>query len=564
MYDLNQILYKLILRLFILNYKSKREIRIRNVFNGAQVPIINYSKETDIGDRHQWAGRPVMKSYSIENIKSFKDSANVEIKPITIFVGRNSCGKSSLIRFPVVISQSMDSDAEAPVLLFGKYLDYGNYEDVVFGHSKRGIMKFAVNYRVLPSHLSSRIEKTSKFYKYLKKNYDIKLSITLGKYSKRMIVNTCNIDIDGIRCIDISRIQKEKYQIRIKDIFENSSEIIIDSKRVRFYKYIPWISVEEFLDNIVDSCMSISINDPSKVELIKKTLKERLYSQGFGMPVVAQGEAADYQEVFSWCQLVELYESLLISVRMTSMQEAEDTYYIGPFRENPSRVYRDVEHRVDSVGTRGQDVSAMLKNDYVHDKKVINGVSEWLERSMDYKLSLKDIGSGLYNIVVKKHDGTQDNLIDVGYGISQVLPIVAQLVKMRVAPKYTRYYPYNNENRCSTLIIEQPELHLHPEAQAELANLFVDAVEKNTPVNELNLLIETHSEHLIRRLQALVANKNNSITNEDVKIYYVDKNTKNEAYITEMKMLSNGQFEKEWPTGFFDKGYKLALELFDQ
>jgi predicted ATPase len=200
----------------------------------------------------------------------------------------------------------------------------------------------------------------------------------------------------------------------------------------------------------------------------------------------------------------------------------------------------------------------------VHDKKVINGVSEWLERSMDYKLSLKDIGSGLYNIVVKKHDGTQDNLIDVGYGISQVLPIVAQLVKMRVAPKYTRYYPYNNENRCSTLIIEQPELHLHPEAQAELANLFVDAVEKNTPVNELNLLIETHSEHLIRRLQALVANKNNSITNEDVKIYYVDKNTKNEAYITEMKMLSNGQFEKEWPTGFFDKGYKLALELFDQ
>ena len=60
-----------------------------------------------------------MKGYSIKNIKSFKDEARVEIKPITIFVGKNSSGKSSLVRFPVVISQSMNSDADIPIMFLG-------------------------------------------------------------------------------------------------------------------------------------------------------------------------------------------------------------------------------------------------------------------------------------------------------------------------------------------------------------------------------------------------------------------------------------------------------------
>ncbi len=78
-----------------------------------------------------------MKSFQLKNIKSFKDTGEIELKPITVFVGKNSSGKSSLVRFPVVLAQTFLEDTISPIVfngISGKYLDYGNFEDVVFGH----------------------------------------------------------------------------------------------------------------------------------------------------------------------------------------------------------------------------------------------------------------------------------------------------------------------------------------------------------------------------------------------------------------------------------------------
>ena len=104
-----------------------------------------------------------MDRYSIKNIKSFKDEASIEIKPITVFVGKNSCGKSSLVRFPVVIAQSMNSDADIPIMFLGKNLDYGNYEDVVFGHNKKGKIEFSVEYRSLQEIYYYRMHRNRKY-----------------------------------------------------------------------------------------------------------------------------------------------------------------------------------------------------------------------------------------------------------------------------------------------------------------------------------------------------------------------------------------------------------------
>lgn len=109
------------------------------------------------------------------------------------------------------------------------------------------------------------------------------------------------------------------------------------------------------------------------------------------------------------------------------------------------------------------------------------------------------------------------------------------------------------------LILEQPELHLHPAAQSELADLFVSSVINSS--GKKKILVETHSEHLIRKLQILVADKKYPISKDMVKIYYVDKNEKGDAQIEEMKLLDNGKFENPWPAGFFDRGYQLSREL---
>ncbi len=89
-----------------------------------------------------------MKSFRLINVKSFEDTGEIELKPITVFVGPNSSGKSSLLRFPVVISQTYLEETISPIIFNGKYVDYGDFEDVVHNHFGDGLsfsLKFKLN-----------------------------------------------------------------------------------------------------------------------------------------------------------------------------------------------------------------------------------------------------------------------------------------------------------------------------------------------------------------------------------------------------------------------------------
>ncbi len=74
-------------------------------------------------------------------------------------------------------------------------------------------------------------------------------------------------------------------------------------------------------------------------------------------------------------------------------------------------------------------------------------------------------------------------------------------------------------------------------------------------------MIETHSEHLIRKLKELVADPDVDISNDQVAIYYADKDEYGDSYVEKMDLDENGQFEKSWPKGFFDRSYELTKML---
>ena len=173
-----------------------------------------------------------------------------------------------------------------------------------------------------------------------------------------------------------------------------------------------------------------------------------------------------------------------------------------------------------------------------------------------------------------------------GFGFSQILPLVFA--------------------RCRTdklIIVEQPELHLHPKAQSRLADFFsyrisnewIDVknirkkiiarrdvpkkiiahsndptnvfifdsktvIEPEATFNKKNkFFIETHSEHLIRRLQVLIAR--GELSNDDVAIYYVDKNRLGNSFVKEYKINERGFFNESWPEGFFDNISNSLMEL---
>jgi predicted ATPase len=150
----------------------------------------------------------------------------------------------------------------------------------------------------------------------------------------------------------------------------------------------------------------------------------------------------------------------------------------------------------------------------------------------------------LVKLEIAHADRRADTISDVGFGISQILPI---LVQISVMPDR------------STLIIEQPELHLHPSVQTKLAEVLAAASKSGR-----RFIVETHSEHFVRGLQLAISNDRAKaraklrMDAREVRFLYIP-----EAPSAPMTLPVNewGEFTEEWPTGFFDEAYRLSMQL---
>ena len=168
-------------------------------------------------------------------------------------------------------------------------------------------------------------------------------------------------------------------------------------------------------------------------------------------------------------------------------------------------------------------------------------------------MKLLEIGETIYNkssidskydfksIILKQANKKEVNIVDTGYGISQMLPIII----------------HSNTSQNNTLIIQQPETHIHPRLQAELASILARASIKHKDLNSRyfdhgrgskNFIVETHSETILLRLLKEIRNGN--FKQEDLKVFYVDKN-ENGSEIIEMEISDDGELISQWPEGFF-------------
>ena len=157
---------------------------------------------------------------------------------------------------------------------------------------------------------------------------------------------------------------------------------------------------------------------------------------------------------------------------------------------------------------------------------------------MSCPMSIDELGESVRSLLASEA-GLTLNVANMGEGISQLLPIVVSALSLR---------------RQETLLIEQPELHLHPAAQANLGDLFAESL-ASKPGGQF--LIETHSKHLLLRLRRHVAS--GVLDHDDVIVLYIDK-ADSKSRITVMRLDELGSFS-QWPTGFFAEGYNESKEL---
>lgn len=145
------------------------------------------------------------------------------------------------------------------------------------------------------------------------------------------------------------------------------------------------------------------------------------------------------------------------------------------------------------------------------------------------------------------------SLVNFGFGYSQIASLIYQVV----ASDFVRHEPMSSVRPC-TLLLEEPEANLHPKFQSLLANFLADAYE----IFDMNFLIETHSEYMIRKFQYLVAK--GEMKPEDIAIYYFhdpDNIPKGEKQIKKISIFEDGSLSDDFGPGFFDEAANLELEL---
>ena len=496
-----------------------------------------------------------MKSFRLKNIKSFLDSKEIELAPITIFVGKNSCGKSSLLRFPAVLSQTFMFPSGSPINLFGGKVDYGNYDEVLNKLSRNGLIEFSVTYPIDMKLIASYNQIIHKMYRKGKNDFkDVRLSVSFSKKNRHIIVEKLMIEINNKEFYKIEKMKNNTYSFLIKmlcgenEISNSEHEVILEN--TLFDKMFPVYDPSGLVSKVGRDIFGTKWNDEYNRFLGKMTQTDILQT-------LFPEEYSRFEEILLNYNLgAELLRALYNCINF----EAGYTHYIGPFRISPSRMYRDTQFFSNDVGIGGENSSTILFNDYKEKKESNKDISNALNDILGVNLDIKELGdeTGVYQIIIKDQNGIESNLIDTGYGISQILPIVVQLLRNEIPPKQVIAHGVILQALRSLILIEQPELHLHPAAQAAVAELLVKCLQNSNKLKK-QILIETHSEHLIRKLQVLVAKGKLPVS--DLKIYYVDKNEQGIASVEEMELLDNGKFKKAWKTGFFDQSFELTMEL---
>jgi hypothetical protein len=223
--------------------------------------------------------------------------------------------------------------------------------------------------------------------------------------------------------------------------------------------------------------------------------------------------------------------------------------YLGPLREAPRRMYQWSGDTPEDVGQMGQfAIAALLSaenegrrlNVQVRQKTL--GFSAFIASQLQRlgvieRFTVKPVAEGRkdYEVLVKTGQaGAEVKITDVGVGVSQVLPAVVEAF----------YCPPN-----ATVWMEQPEIHLHPQVQAELADVFISAIharENGTPRN-IQLVIESHSEHFLNRLQRRIAEE--VLKAEEVAIYFASRGTAG-TRMEPLRLNKYGDIEN-WPDHFF-------------
>ncbi len=431
---------------------------------------------------------------SFKNFKSWRNTGAIRLAPITALFGTNSSGKTSIVQLLLLLKQTAESPDRSQVLNLGddrSLADLGTFQDVVFAHDLTVPLQARMGW-TLPHSLE--IADPARKRSVLFEDDQIEFATA--------------IEWQGNGDAGLGR-------VLVKEMEYHFAHQTFGMRQARGKKSEYDLFVE-----------------PPGFKFLRSQgrpwpLPPPVKCYGFPDQVRAYFQNAGFLSEFE-LQFEEFFGRL---------------FYLGPLREYPKRQYSWAGAQPADMGRRGERVVDALLASREAGETLARGrgkkrttveerVAEWLKAlglidSFHVRAITK--GGRLFQVWVRRHPRTPEVLItDVGFGVSQILPVITLCY----------YAP-----RGSTVLLEQPEIHLHPSVQAGLADVMIDAMK----TRGIQIVLESHSEHLLRRLQRRVAEE--KLDSQAAALYFSSEDG-GESNLTPLELDLFGNI-KNWPEDFF-------------
>ena len=521
--------------------------------------------------------------FSLKNFRSFgEDGADFELAPITVLTGCNSAGKSSLVKALMLLSEQttgekiskgvLENNRQQPASVLKTISDdlkLGGFSSIMNEQAKDG--NLTLSYRIWSDYLQEEVvcKRTYRGKKGVLNEGGL-LAFTIEKTNGELIYKA--YPCTYLQCFNFGG-QFEECEIEHMEE-EEHFELIEDSYRqfvlvCSYVDHIERIANLQKLKNKTESALS-------EIEELQKELEEVKNQMGTTKPDdyeernIQQWNSRFWNSIFKGDALVRQYmKNRTDEERERDNKELFITQVINeivsPWFLSSSVSIDSATNEIQRVyNVKNPDKFSKLLNAFIQTKstniyKSGAFANKWLKRfRIGDSIEIVGIEEGLGVKVYLEKGDKKMLLADEGYGITQLISILLQI---ELIIKTNKHYDEMNDKFYDlkhVICIEEPEVHLHPQYQSWLADMFVEAYQKHNT----HFIIETHSEYLIRKLQVLVADKENAITSNDVSLNYVEKNEEGVSYNRQIRIQNNGRLDGSFGEGFYDEAGGLSRQLF--
>lgn len=526
--------------------------------------------------------------FSLKNFRSFgEEGADFELAPITVLTGCNSAGKSSLVKALLLLDKMSTIGAMDSIIDLGgetlpvsiKDLNMGRFDRVINDESIEKEMEFS--YQVWSSLLREtvRVIRVFRAKPNDAMNNGILKELQIEKkdgsviYSKGRRSSTSGLSDEFIdpKPIDIQIQQFDTVSEfhRIKAIYDtflrrfeknkNSEDLKLRVDRGR-----------EMLEELKSRMLELSCVESD----YDSDLCEKWSCRKHGDPLMDSDAVLDYKiESFQNSIAEEFVKFLAEEVVVRAL--AERIQYVNSDSAKIKRLYsfededklcvaiRQFFKRIEKCKTLNDTLFIEADVDF----QVGEFFRKWLGKdhfNMGDYITYQNTDEGLGFLLYLVKDEKKRLLADEGYGITQLFTLLLHIDNMIPLVKERSMVCYDEKDDVCTfpkpiwICVEEPENHLHPKFQSMLADMFVEAYQKYN----IHFIIETHSEYLIRKLQVMVADKENSLSPNDVSLNYVEKDENGISTNRKIEIQEDGGLSDSFGSGFYDEADSLALELF--